>query len=124
MTLMRKKLRYLIFYLFAVLLSAGVDAAEIAYPYYASPEREKTILTGYQNVKVGMSVGEVKKLLGEPDETHDLYEPNIKSGKKIGFTYWYLIQRIRNSGSQRERNEKLVRVSFGLDGKTTRIDKW
>ncbi len=113
-------------YLFLILLALcvkSVIASEIQYPYHATPERERAILEGYGNIKSGMNVNEVKKILGEPDEVRDLYEPNIKTGNKIGFTYWYLIQRIKGSGSQAEKNERLVRVSFGLDGKVNKVDR-
>lgn len=84
----------------------NTTATEIQYPYYASPERERTILEGYKRVTSGMSASEVKEILGEPDEIKDLYAPNITSTKKIGITCWYLIQRISNSGSQNDKKRK------------------
>ena len=99
-------------------------ASEIQYPYFASPERKLSILEGYKKIKIGMESNEVKAVLGEPDEIRDLYEPKIKTGKKIGFTYWYLIQRVKSTGSQNEKNENLVRISFGLNGKAIRVDRW
>jgi hypothetical protein len=99
--------------------------SEIKYPYYASPERKRNIVDGYQKIKTGIDANEVKRILGEPDEELDLYDPrNIKVGRKVGFTYWYLIQRVKDSGSQIEKDEKLVRVSFNLDGKVTHVDRW
>jgi hypothetical protein len=110
-----------------LLLSLGLKialASELQYPYHVSPEREQIILEGFGKVKPGMSAEEAKKILGEPDEVHDLYEPNFKSGKAIGFTYWYLIQRLKKSGSQIEKNEKLVRVSFNPNAKVIKVEKW
>lgn len=71
-----------------------------------------------------MNVENVKEILGEPDEVRGLYEPNKTARNPIGFTYWYLIQRLKESGSQAEKDEKLVRVFFGLNGKVNRVDKW
>ena len=99
-------------------------ASEIKYPYFATPERVESIEVGYKKIKIGMDINEVKVILGEPDEIKDLYEPKIKKAKKIGFTYWYLIQRIKSVGSQNERNEKLVRVSFDLNGEVIGVDRW
>ena len=100
--------------------------SEIKYPYYASPERKQAILGSYQKIQVGMDVNDVKKILGEPDEILPLYDPrDIKVGRKIGTTYWYLIQRVKGSGSSViDRDEKLVRVSFDLNEKVTHVDRW
>ena len=107
-----------------VFLSMSLLAMEIEYPYHATPEREQAILEGFTMVQPGMSIVQVKDILGEPDEVRDLYEPNKTATDPIGFTYWYLIQRLKESGSQAEKGEKLVRVSFGLNGKVSGVDKW
>ena len=120
---MRRPFHFTALFLLALFLESAF-ASEFQYPYHASPEREQAILEGSGKVKSGMSVEEVKKILGEPDEVRDLHEPNIKSGKTIGFTYWYLIQRPKEPGSQVEKNEKLVRISFDSNGKVSRVDKW
>ena len=107
----------------ALLMNNSI-ASEIKYPYFATPERTESIEGGYKKIKTGMAVNEVKVILGEPDEIKDLYEPKIKTRKIIGFTYWYLIQRMKSTGSQNERNEKLVRISFNLNGEVTGVDRW
>ena len=99
-------------------------ASDISYPYYATPERASVINNGYTNIKPGLTVNEVVTIMGKPDEIRDLYEPIIKNGKKIGFTYWYLIQRIQASGSQNDKKEKLVRVSFDLNRNVSGVDRW
>ncbi|MDH5258343.1 MAG: hypothetical protein OEX07_10045 [Gammaproteobacteria bacterium] len=99
-------------------------ASELKYPYFASPERAKSIQEGYKIIKIGMELNEVKEILGEPDEIQDLYEPKIKKPKKIGFTYWYIIQRTKRTGSQNKKNETLVRISFGLSGQVVKVDRW
>jgi uncharacterized protein YuzE len=118
-----KKHNIMYFVLFAVLINC-VYASDIVYPYYATAERAKTIESGYTKIKEGLSARAVVSIMGKPDEIHELNEPKIKNGKIIGFTYWYLIQRIKANSSQIEKNEKLVRVSFDLNGKVTGVDKW
>jgi hypothetical protein len=71
-----------------------------------------------------MTVEQVKSVLGDPDEIKELYEPKIKTPKQIGNTYWYIIQRLQESGSAVDKAEKLVRVSFSLKGRVTAIDYW
>ncbi|MDH5218269.1 MAG: DUF3862 domain-containing protein [Gammaproteobacteria bacterium] len=114
----------LIFLIFVALLMNDSISSEIQHPYFASPERVKTIQEGYKKIKTGMDINQVKEILGEPDEIKDLYEPKIKTSKIVGFTYWYLIQRIKSTGGQNERNEKLVRISFELNGAVIRVDRW
>ena len=114
----------LAFLIFMAFIMTKSIASEIKYPYFATPERAQLIEIGYKKIKLGMEINDIKDILGEPDEIKDLYEPRIKTGKIIGFTYWYLIQRMKNIGSQNERNEKLVRISFNLNGEVTGVDRW
>ena len=101
-----------------------IFAADNIYPYYATPERASIIERGFFKIKPGITVNEVINVMGKPNEIRDLYESISKNSKKIGFTYWYLIQRIQDSGSQNDKNEKLVRVSFNLKGEVIGVDKW
>jgi hypothetical protein len=70
-----------------------------------------------------MSPPEVVSILGEPDEIRPLLR-GIKAGKPIGFSYWYVLRRMRATGSQIEKDESLVRVLFDLDSRVTRVDAW
>ena len=71
-----------------------------------------------------MTLQQVKRILGDPDEIRPLYELEIYKPKQIGYTHWYLIQRKIVKGSQNERDEKLVRVSYDLNWTVTHIDHW
>jgi hypothetical protein len=95
-----------------------------SYPFHATPEREARIRGKYRRVANGMSPVEVTAILGEPDEIRPLYSPRIKNGKVIGTTYWFVIRRLVRNGSADEKQESLVRVSFGLDDKVQGIDAW
>jgi|SRR5881396_611909 len=96
-----------------------------SYPYIATPERAAAIRESYKRVAPGMSPAEVAKLLGEPDEVHPLYEPRSKKkGEAVGYTQWYIIKRLAGSGSVNEKQESLVRVSFGLDDRVSKVDAW
>ena len=94
------------------------------YPFVASSERSAQIRNGYLQVIPGMSFKEVAAILGEPDEVRPLYEPIIKQRKVIGYTQWYVIKRRVASGSVNEMQESLVRVSFGLNHRVTKVDAW
>jgi outer membrane protein assembly factor BamE (lipoprotein component of BamABCDE complex) len=101
-----------------------VHSATLNYPYVANPQRRSVIEQGYKKIEKGMTSKQVEEQLGEPDEIRPLYEPRVKNGKKIGVTYWYIIERKQRSGSVKERAEKLVRVSFNLKDRVTRVDHW
>jgi len=98
--------------------------ASSRYPYHASAEREATIRTGFSKVQVGMSMDQVHAILGSPDEVTPLYEPMIPDGKQTGFSHWYLVQRMAESGSVVERNEKLVVVRTDLDIRVVEVQHW
>ncbi len=95
-----------------------------SYPFKASKSREIQILNGYKKLQVGLSTSEVEKIMGEPEEIRPLLSPNKSISKIIGFTQWYVLQRVVASGSVLEKDEKLVRVSFGLDGRLIEVDYW
>lgn len=118
------KIRNFLLPIFIVSGSGGSTKAGIEYPYHATPERRLAIVEGYKKIVLGMNTEEVEAIIGKPDEIRSLYEPMIKAPEQIGFTYWYIIQRIKESGSVSEKDEKLVRVSFDLDGTVIRVDRW
>lgn len=93
------------------------------YPYIASSDRATLIKNGYNKIKEGDTKSSVLNILNEPDEIHELYEPIKYKPNVIGITYWYIVQRITNSGSENDKNEILVRVTFGLNEKVTKIDR-
>lgn len=104
-----------------VCLEAGAD---LEYPYIAPEERAQMIRSKYPAIEIGFSEAQVLAVLATPDEVVDLFEPQVKNSKVIGKTFWYLIQRSSKRGSVKEKQEKVVRVSFNLDDKVTAIDKW
>jgi hypothetical protein len=95
-----------------------------AYPFVAPPERAAAITANYTKIKNGITADQVESVLGVPDEVRPLYEPKLKNGKAIGYTYWYVLRRAREKGSVKEKDESLVRVSFDTNGKVTRVDRW
>jgi len=94
------------------------------YPYYASEKRSVQIKSKYKQIKQGMTSKQVIQLLGDPDEVRPLYEPKIWGPKQIGYTHQYLIQRKTAKGSQNDRDEKLVMVSYDLDWDVMSVDLW
>ena len=95
-----------------------------SYPFIASPERVAIIRTGVTRITIGLPSSNVASVLGEPDEIRPLYEPKYKHPKIIGYTYWYIIQRLVKNGSTNQKQESLLRVSFNLNNKVTKIDSW
>lgn len=101
------------------------DTKEIkTYPYVATEVRANTIRNGYKRVVISMSREEVKAILGEPDEIFPLHEPVIKSGVIIGYSYWYVIRRLIQTGSVNDKKESIVRINFNLDDRVSRVDSW
>lgn len=122
-------------FLFIALLFAYIEAGTAEevrfvekhitkYPFVSTPERSEEITANYTKIKNGMTEIQVEALLGAPDEIRPLYEPKIKHGKLIGHTYWYILRRTRDSGSVKEKDESLVRVSFDSNGNVTHVDRW
>lgn len=96
--------------------------SERSYPYRAGAERQSLLLSNWPKVDVDMTASEVRALLGEPDEVNPTYNSiHAKSAKKIGYSFVYLLQRLQKNGSVLEKNEKLIRVHFGLNDKVTRV---
>jgi hypothetical protein len=105
--------------------ASAVSEREIGhYPFIANSERAATIRNGYKRITVGMTPAEVAAVLGESDEIRSLYEPKIKDGNVAGYTHWYIIRRLVKSGSADKKQESLVRVSFNLNDRVTKIDAW
>lgn len=107
--------------------AAGMSPDErviATYPHIAGPERSVAIRAGYAKIEPGMSSAVVRGILGEPDEIRLLYAPMAKKPDVIGQTYWYVLRRMAAHGSQSERQESVVRVSFDLEGIVTHVDAW
>ncbi len=105
-------------------LACSMNTYSIEYPYIAGPERAYQIKTQFIKIQNGMTPSEVKGIMGNPDEIRDRLEPKMKKAKKIGYAYWYLIQRTVEYGSVLEKDEKLVRVAFDLKDRVIKIDHW
>src|SRR5689334_14254744 len=95
-------------------------AINIHYPYVATPERKRQIIAGFKQITPKMSAAQVQEILGTPDEIMPLYEPKIKNPKQIGITHWYFLE--RRAG--RDSAAQTVRVSFGLNDRVTKADRW
>ena len=114
----------IILLLIAVYSIGGAPAAaKREYPYHASAERRTSILNGATRIRIGMAAAAVQRIMGHPDEINGTYEPKIKAARKIGYSYVYLLQRLRGTGSANEKDEKLIRLHFRFDNRLSRIDK-
>jgi len=98
-------------------------AAEISYPYHVAPERSAAIIKSANQLQLGMTAKQVETLLGAPDERNNTFDHIKKSQThKIGYSFVYLLQRMRADGSAAQKDEKLLRLHFGLDNQLKRID--
>lgn len=116
-----------------MLLCAGMAVAQDdpfaprqigSYPFQASAQREALIRARYKELRPGMALAEVKAILGEPDEVRPAYDPNLRRARLIGHTWWYVIRRLVEHGSEAEMREALVRVRFNLEGKVESVVQW
>ena len=98
--------------------------SDLSYHYVASERRKAQIVNNYGEVRRGMTVSQVRGLLGEPDEVRPLYEPRIYRPRQTGFTHWYLIRRRVVKGAVQKRDEQLLRVSYDLEWRVTVVDRW
>jgi hypothetical protein len=96
----------------------------LVYPYVASAERQAQIVKGMGKIREGMSPSDVEAVLGKTDMVMDLFNRGEVNPKPIGYTWWYILQRKTDKGSSAEREEKLVRISFDLGDKVTKVDFW
>jgi hypothetical protein len=96
----------------------------IPLPYVASPERRSRILDHWREVMESMPEGQVVAILGEPDERLPLYEPIKKSPRQIGWTTWYILQRLSDVGSAANRGESCVRVTFDMACRVMKVEAW
>lgn len=117
------KARTLLLLLAAVYFTGEAPgASKREYPYRASAERRILILNGAKLIHVGMPAIDVQRIMRRPDEINDTYEPKIKAARKIGYSYVYLLQRLRETGSANDKEEWLIRLHFGFDDRLNRID--
>jgi len=117
---------FLIITLAAYEISASeiVEHRPISYPYVASVERSERIKNSYEKIQAGMTPEQVKQLIGEPDQTRPMWDRNIFKAKQVGYFHWFIIQRKSDKGSQNDRGEKLVQVSYDLNWRVFRVDHW
>lgn len=89
----------------------------------ASEERKTEIFANFIKIQEGMGPLEVTKLIGKPDEIMPLYAPQLKNAKKIGYTYWYILERSEPIGNTFKK-ENIVRVGFNNDNKVIEVVNW
>jgi hypothetical protein len=82
-------MKYILIILIAFAFSTGASLAQnmmknrqFSYPYFATSKRSDQIRKHYKKIQKGMTTQEIKSLLGEPDETHPLYEAKWNFGVK------------------------------------------
>lgn len=99
--------------------------SNIKYPYRADAEKERNIIENAKKILNGMGSENVRKILGEPDEINQTYKTTeeMQARTPSGFSYVYLIQRMKEFGTISERNEKLLRIYFDKDERVSRTER-
>jgi hypothetical protein len=96
------------------------ETVNITYPYVATAERERQIVTEFEKIELKATVAQVTEKLGQPDIILPLYQPPVYRPKRIGFTYWYYVEK----SSEQSIDGKGVRIAFDLDERVIGIDHW
>lgn len=91
----------------------------VNYPYSASIERAKVIQDNMNTLKKGMIKKQVIELLSAPDEANYTYKSikSVSENNIIGFSLVYILRRNKETGSENEKGEKLLRIHFDDSGK-------
>jgi hypothetical protein len=84
-----------------------------------NPARKAELLQAAEEVKPGMTLGEVEQLTGKPDEVRPFFEPVMKNPKQLGTTHWYIIE----GRTEELANSKAVRVSFDIEDRVTSVER-
>lgn len=79
-----------------------------------------SIVANCQRIDVGMSQKEVCQILGQPDQSHPLFEPKKHNPRQIGASWFYMKEPKPNS----ERGESEIVVRFNMTGAVTGVDSW
>ncbi len=69
-----------------------------------------------------MTSDKVKQILGSSDSVTLLYEPKIKNPNQIGFTYWYFIQILKDTGSVAEKGWIGVVIRTDMNHVVSQLD--
>ena len=109
-----------VFVLFA-LLGCVTRASLRRQPYEAPPERIAAIQKGIPNIRIGMSVSEVVKELGEPDVAKP-YDVAIWGSDIRGHNFRYDIRYKAQVGSENDRAYEGVGILFDLDWNVKEIN--
>ncbi len=109
------------------MLSKYLDAIRFypsnnVYPYEAVGNRKAAIEAGRESLALGMDVEAVRGIMGPPERIKPLYAVKKAGRPPVGFTYWYFTRRLAPKGSQKERGERYVRITFNLEGRLRQVD--
>lgn len=101
---------------------AKYNGGQIKYPYTADEARKNQIINNLDKLKGTITPNEVIEILSHPDEIREYREIKGSHSEIKGFLFFYIIQRLKVSGSDSERKELLVKLHFNLDFKLKRMD--
>jgi hypothetical protein len=79
----------------------------VTYAYVATPERQKSISSGFAQLKIGQSREEIRTLLGAPDFAIAMHRP-----ESTRFTGWHYIYNIRTIYNWTNSSDQWVEMMF------------
>lgn len=101
---------------------ATLAQAQTVFPYHASQDRKKQIIGGYESITKGMTLPQVEAALGKADYVTPLYEPKVKNASQIGFSHWFLIQQLKETGSVVDTGRVGVAIRTDMKGSVLGVD--
>ena len=66
-----------------------------------------------------MTQQEMRQILGNPDQSHRLYEPKIKNPQGIGSSWFYM--KVPKADG---RGDTEIVIRFDTSGQVTKVDSW
>ncbi len=83
-------------------------------------DRWARIVAHYEKIEAGMTQQEVRDILGQPDQSHSLFEPKMHNPRRIGSSWFYM----KEPKPESQRGDTEIVVRFDTSGKVTRVDSW
>ena len=83
-------------------------------------DRWARIVAHYEKIEAGMTQQEVRDILGQPDQSHSLFEPKMHNPRRIGSSWFYM----KEPKPESQRGDTEIVVHFDTSGKVTHVDSW
>ena len=86
----------------------------------ADANRWAQIKEKHTQIKPGMTQAEVLAVLGQPEQRHSLFEPQIHRPRRMGSSWFYM----KEPKPDGERGKTEIVIRFDTANKVTGVDSW